>query len=108
MTDLIVHEENNRTYYLIDLNLSDDGKAVHLDISGPVRDAIRNDRKRGYGFRNGPNYAIETVRALEYASYVREVADSRNYRMFGTKLYNVFVDMIPANGRATKKVSDLK
>ena len=83
--------EGDRTFFLVPLKQIDDGMA-YLDCTSCMRKAIRVDQKDGFTEEQGPEFAHEIRRAIEYAEYVIEHATPRNLHKFNTRDFSLFIN----------------
>lgn len=107
MLNLVKHVEGRATHFIVPLDKMFDDHAAYLDASDAIFEAMRRDRKLGYGYENGPHYAIERNRAEEYAAYVAGHAIKENLHKFDTRQYRCFQSAVTeeqanANKRATR------
>lgn len=91
MTQLTKHTENRTVHYLVPLGKAFDDHPGFLDATNVISEAIRQDRHHGYAVEDGPRYAIEKQRAEDYAKFVAEFAQTKNYHWFSTHRYEVIV-----------------
>lgn len=86
MDNLVVHQDQRRTSYLIRLRgkFDLDANRSYLDFSTSAKQAIRVDKNNGYD-RGGPAYAQEVAKAAEYAEYVSSYANVRDLNFFNTR-----------------------
>jgi hypothetical protein len=83
--------EGDRTFFLVPLKQVDDGMA-YLDCTSCMKKAIKVDQGNGFGEEQGPEFAYEIQRAVEYAEYVTAHATSKNLHKFNTRDFSLFIN----------------
>jgi hypothetical protein len=94
MLEFVKTSEYRTTHYLVYLDKSFDDYSAYLDATSIIQDAIHHDRRLGYEYEDGPNYAIEKQRAEDYAQFVAVTAQASNYYKFDTKNYQIRVSAV--------------
>ena len=100
MSGIVTVREGKHTNYLFPVAMRNgSADAAYLNATDVIKEAIRKDRKKHYEAENGPNFAIEVQRALDYSFYVGDYATTENLHKFNTsKGYTFFVDTAARKG----------
>jgi hypothetical protein len=107
MVNLQKFTENRGTFFLFPLDKTLNDRTAYLDATDTLHDAIRSDRKKGYEDEKGPAFAIEALRAREYADYVSEYATSENLQRFDTKRYYFYTNSLTVDQVESERVKSV-
>lgn len=93
--------EGRNTSYVVRMKKVVDDYPLFMDATRIIEDAIRRDKsmaKNGHYYEpeNGPHYAIEHQRVIDYIDYVSDKLNRENYFKFDTSNYRFFFGSIPA------------
>lgn len=102
---VVKYNENKHINYLIPLSEKRFPNNVYMDITVAVRNAMARDKRMlGRDYEQGPNYAQEIHRAVEYAKYVDEYATEENVSKFNVPSLDYYFHVNTSNEDITENV----